>query len=95
MLDIAEFAVAMHLIQSRLKGKIIPEKLPEALTPVHSPAVNVPSILGEEREAYRKAFLWKSDAKLGCMNGETPKNLKFILQCQFMLWARMFESRVT
>lgn len=71
MLDIAEFAIAMHLIQSRLKGKIIPEKLPEALTPVHSPAVNVPSILGEEREAYRKAFLWKSDAKLGCMDGET------------------------
>lgn len=71
MLDIDEFAVAMHLIQSRLKGKNIPEKLPETLTPVNSPTVDVPAMLQEEREAYGRAFLWKSDSKMGCVDGQT------------------------
>lgn len=77
MLDIDEFAVAMHLIQSRLKGKNIPEKLPETLTPVNSPTVDVPAMLEEEREAYGRAFSWKSDSKMGCVDGEIAKHIRF------------------
>ena len=81
MLDIDEFAVAMHLIQSRLKGKNIPEKLPETLTPVNSPTVDVPAMLQEEREAYGRAFLWKSDSKMGCVDGEIAKHIRFPYHC--------------
>ena len=70
MLDISEFAVAMHLIQSRLKGIDIPDKLPETLVPANLPHVNIPALLQEEKEAYEKAFMWKNNAKTGYIDGE-------------------------
>ena len=70
MLDISEFAVAMHLIQSRLKGTDIPERLPETLAPAYFPHVKVPAILQEEKEAYEKTFMWKTNAKTGHVDGK-------------------------
>ena len=69
MLDVSEFAVAMHLIQSRLKGVNIPERLPETLPPVSGPRIEVPAILRDERYAYKKAFLWKDKACTGYIDG--------------------------
>lgn len=71
MLDISEFAVAMHLIQSRLKGTDIPEKLPETLAPAYFPHITVPPLSQEEKEAYEKAFMWKTSAKTGHVDAET------------------------
>ena len=69
-LDIAEFAVAMHLIQSRLKGTDIPLKLPETLTPNHLPHVNIPAVSDKEKAAYEKAFMWKNNDKMGYIDGK-------------------------
>ena len=71
MLDIFEFAIAMHLIQSRLKGINIPDKLPETLVPANLPHVNIPALLPEEEEAYEKTFKWKNNAKTGYIDGES------------------------
>lgn len=79
MLDISEFAVAMHLIQSRLKGIDIPDKLPETLVPANLPQVNIPALLQEEKEAYEKAFMWKTNAKAGYIDGEACILKLFIL----------------
>ena len=69
-LDIAEFAVAMHLIQSRLKGTDIPLKLPETLTPTHLPHVNIPAVTQEEKAVYEKVFMWKNNEKTGYIDGK-------------------------
>lgn len=73
MLDISEFAVAMHLIQRRLKGTDIPEKLPGTLAPAKLPQVNIPVMLEEEKQAYEKAFKWKNDVKTGHIDGKAYK----------------------
>ena len=70
-LDIAEFAVAMHLIQSRLKGTDIPLKLPETLTPTYLPHVNIPPVTDKENVVYEKAFMWKNNEKTGYIDGKT------------------------
>lgn len=70
-LDIAEFAVAMHLIQSRLKGTDIPLKLPKTLSPKHLPRISIPFISVEEKAAYERAFRWKNDHKTGYIDGKT------------------------
>lgn len=70
-LDIAEFAVAMHLIQSRLKGTDIPLKLPETLSPKHLPRISIPFISEEEKAAYERAFTWKNGHKTGYIDGKT------------------------
>ena len=70
-LDTSEFAVAMHLIQSRLKGTDIPEKLPGTLAPGKLPQVNIPVMSEEEKQAYEKAFKWKTDVKTGHIDGKT------------------------
>ena len=69
-LDISEFAVAMHLIQSRLKGTDIPLKLPETLAPSHVPHVSIPVVSKEEKAAYEKAFMWKNNEKTGYIDGK-------------------------
>ena len=81
MLDISEFAVAMHLIQSRLKGTDIPEKLPETLAPAYFPHITVPALSQEEKEAYEKAFMWETSAKTGHVDG------KYLQTCSsFSCW---------
>ena len=70
MLDISEFAVAMHLIQSRLKGTDIPDRLPQSLAPTHLPPVNIPALSQKEKEAYEKAFMWKNNVKTGYIDGK-------------------------
>lgn len=70
MLDISEFAVAIHLIQSRLKGTDIPDKLPETLAPVNLPLINIPALSHVEKEVYEKVFKWKSNAKTGFIDGK-------------------------
>ena len=70
MLDTAEFAIAMHLIQSRLKGTDIPEKLPETLNPVYLPTVDIPAMSQEEKEVYEKAFIWNVNSKTGFIDGK-------------------------
>ena len=70
MLDISEFAVAMYLIQSRLKGTDIPDKLPETLAPVNLPQINIPALSHVEKEVYEKAFKWKNNAKTGFIDGK-------------------------
>ena len=69
-LDIAEFAIAMHLIQSRLKGTDIPLKLPETLSPTHLPHVSIPAVTEEEKAVYEKAFMWKNNEKTGYIDGK-------------------------
>ena len=69
-MDLSEFAVAMHLIQSRLKGTDIPLKLPETLTPNHVPHVSIPVISAEEKAAYERAFRWKNNDKTGYIDGD-------------------------
>ena len=73
-LDTAEFAIAMHLIQSRLKGTDIPEKLPETLNPVYLPTVDIPAISPEEKEVYEKAFMWNVNSKTGFIDGKHQKD---------------------
>ena len=74
-LDIAEFAVAMHLIQSRLKGTDIPLKLPETLTPTYLPHVNIPAVTKEEKAVYEKVFMWKNNEKTGYIDGKAAQNI--------------------
>ena len=73
-LDTAEFAIAMHLIQSRLKGTDIPEKLPETLNPVYLPTVDIPAMSPEEKEVYEKAFMWNVNSKTGFIDGKHQKD---------------------
>ena len=74
-LDIAEFAVAMHLIQSRLKGTDIPLKLPETLTPTYLPHVNILAVTKEEKEVYEKVFMWKNNEKTGYIDGKASQSI--------------------
>ena len=89
-LDIAEFAVAMHLIQSRLKGTDIPLKLPETLTPTHLPHVNIPAVTNEEKAVYEKAFMWKNNEKTGYIDGKAAQislhSYFQVLRYIFYLW---------
>lgn len=78
-LDISEFAVAMHLIQSRLKGTDIPLKLPETLAPTHVPHVNIPVVSEEEKSAYEKAFMWKNNEKTGYIDGKALQTIIIII----------------
>ena len=74
-LDIAEFAVAMHLIQSRLKGTDIPLKLPETLAPTYLPHVNIPAVTEGEKAVYEKTFLWKNNEKTGYIDGKVVSSV--------------------
>ena len=87
-LDIAEFAIAMHLIQSRLKGTDIPEKLPETLAPVYLPTVNIPAMSAEEKGVYEKAFMWNVNSKTGFIDGKHYCMVSWISTSVMMLEVR-------
>lgn len=70
MLDASEFATAMHLIQLRLRGFDIPEKLPPSLTPSNGNIINIPKITGKEMDIYQKTFEWKDKSKTGYIDSE-------------------------
>ena len=78
MLDISEFAVALHLIQSRLRGMDIPKTLPQNLMPIHIPQLVVPAMTQEERDAYEKTFAWKDKDKNRLLDGMMQCFLLFI-----------------
>ena len=65
MLDAAEFAIAVHLIQSRLRGLEIPSSLPQTLILQHLPFVKVPVMTQAEWEAYQSTFSWKDKHHTG------------------------------
>ena len=64
-LDAAEFAVAMHVIQARLRGRSIPATLPETLKPAPTKIASVPPMSTVERDAYQKTFDWKDKGNTG------------------------------
>ncbi|XP_001635963.2 actin cytoskeleton-regulatory complex protein PAN1 isoform X2 [Nematostella vectensis] len=74
-LDVSEFATAMHLIQLRLKGFDIPEKLPSTLAPVRVPFVELPTMTIDERKAYQHIFDWKENNQSGSIDTETSCEL--------------------
>ena len=78
VLDISEFAVALHLIQSRLRGMDIPKTLPQNLMPIHIPQLVVPAMTQEERDAYEKTFAWKDKDKNRLLDGMMQCFLLFI-----------------
>ncbi|XP_031567519.1 trichohyalin-like isoform X2 [Actinia tenebrosa] len=71
LLDVSEFATAMHLIQLRLRGSELPEKLPTSLTPVRATLTVVPPMSTEEWNAYYKTFVWKDANASGFLDTET------------------------
>lgn len=68
LLDVSEFATAMHLIQQRLRGSEIPEKLPTSLTPVRATLTIVTPMSTEEWNAYNKTFVWKDANNSGFLD---------------------------
>lgn len=68
LLDVSEFATAMHLIQLRLRGSEIPQKLPTSLTPVRAIITIVPEMSTEEWNAYNKIFVWKDTNNTGFLD---------------------------
>ena len=68
MLDTAEFAIAVHLIQSRLVGLEIPRSLPQTLSLQHLPLVKVPQMTMSEWEAYQNTFSWKDEHNTGYLD---------------------------
>lgn len=58
MLDEAEFAVAVHLIQRRLCGFDIPDSIPSSWRPESRPLLVVSQITEEELGAYGAIFDW-------------------------------------
>ena len=69
ILDISEFIVAMHLIQSRLRGMEIPQKLPQNLMPIGVTQLEVPAMSQAEKDAYDRAFAWRDNDKTGFLSG--------------------------
>jgi hypothetical protein len=58
----------MHLIQLRLRGLDIPEKLPATLTPVRTTLTVIQPMTTEEWNAYNKTFDWKDTSNSGFMD---------------------------
>lgn len=70
MLDISEFTTAMHLIQLRLRGFDIPDKLPPSLTPSAVEITEIPKITENEMSVYKKTFDWKDKSRTGYIDSK-------------------------
>ncbi|XP_013386193.1 actin cytoskeleton-regulatory complex protein pan1 isoform X1 [Lingula anatina] len=70
MLDVAEFTIAMHLIQGLLQGKSLPKVLPDFLQLPSVQQVLVPVIEDRERAAYQAVFSVEDTANRGFVDGK-------------------------
>ncbi|XP_077981791.1 uncharacterized protein LOC144436806 [Glandiceps talaboti] len=69
MLDVEEFAIAMHLIHCQLSGTKIPTSLPTELIPTPQPTSEVCVMTVKEREAYRQVFHKQDKNRIGYITG--------------------------
>ncbi|XP_077869061.1 epidermal growth factor receptor substrate 15-like [Saccoglossus kowalevskii] len=69
LLDVGEFAIAMHLIHYHLRGKDLPSSLPQCLVPEPQPLNNVSVMTEKEREIYRQVFEKQNKDSTGYITG--------------------------
>ncbi|KAK3706905.1 hypothetical protein QZH41_010761 [Actinostola sp. cb2023] len=93
MLDVSEFATAMHLIQLRLRGFEIPEKLPPSLAPssVHKQITTIPQITEQDMNVYQKTFEWKDNNKTGFIDTDASCSIMLSSKLEPHVLARIWD----